>query len=113
MPVKFDKFLVISGSVGVLVPIAIVLSTKAFGTSDSALLELILFAIWPSTIFLMAAPSGGLFTEAGFFSILANCLLYGLVGGLLWLGVYRSKFYFLSAGAVLATVAIFSVIIMR
>lgn len=93
----FVKWLTASLTLGLLVPIAFLLAQEIVvvhmgWTSVTYPLHRLMRLLWPSSVWLMAtvgierAPIGYLFV---LISVLANVVLYGAVGAVLWVA-YRS-----------------------
>lgn len=93
------RFAGLSVAVGVAIPALWFIAYWAFFRGDPSLshsamsafqIDKVLLAIWPSSMFLMADPEGKS-VLIPLVSVAVNAVLYGVMGWLVWLGVYRNK----------------------
>lgn len=105
-------FVAIAVLFGLAVPLAWLtfygLSLRGNSALISAFMESgfdrVLVAVWPSWLFLIADPEERNLTIAAA-SVFANGMLYGLLGWLIWLGIYSKGRVFLVLTMVAAGIA--------
>jgi len=111
-------FVGIAVLVGLAVPLAWLTFYWSFLRSNSALIsefmetgfDRVLVALWPSWLFLIADPEERNLTITAV-SVFINGVLYGILGWLLWLGIYSKGRVFL--GLTLFTTSIAWYLLLR
>jgi hypothetical protein len=107
---KQSRFVALSVGVGVALPVLWLLVYWLFLRGNPDLIrwimesrfDRVLIAIWPSWFLLVADPEERSITIP-LASVAVNALLYGVLGWLVWLGLYRNR---AMLGVVIATVLI-------
>jgi hypothetical protein len=93
------RFITLALLAGLLVPILWFLTHWVFLRGDPVLsksimeafyLDRVLLGVWPSSVLLMADPEGRSISIP-IVSTLANVVLYGCLGWLVWFGLYRYR----------------------
>lgn len=107
MPMSRGHAVVYSASLGAFVPCMFMAIRSFSAITIGGFLDEVQFALWPTSIWLIAAAGGGRVSlELHAISILANVVLYSALGLLLWVGFAKSNWVLVAIGAFILTVCV-------
>lgn len=97
----FTRFTAIFAVIGFLVPLLFRATSHYQSTNLNVeiAVERLMLLLWPTSLMtLPASPDPSFETKLFLFSLVANVIVYGVVGALIWLGLRRHVVFFAVAG---------------
>ena len=96
---SYGRAVIYAAFVGTFVPCLFMAIRSIFAIAIGGYIDEVQLALWPTSIWLIAAAAGGrLSLELHALSVLANALLYSVLGFLLWVGFTKSTWLLFAIG---------------
>lgn len=99
----FVRFTAIFAAIGLLVPLlfrgAWYFLNQSTNLNVHIVVERLMLLLWPTSLMtLPASPDPSFETKLFLFSLVANVIVYSIIGALVWLGLRRHVVFFTVAG---------------
>jgi len=99
----FVRFTAIFAAAGLLIPLlfrgAWYFLNQSTNLNVHVVVEKLMLLLWPTSLMtLPASPDPGFETKLFLFSLVANVIVYSVIGALVWLGLRRHVSFFAVAG---------------